>query len=221
MKKASIYILVTFFSFHLSYSQLYINTEKPKKSGTIENNGLFIGIGTGLGIFYPNDVNEYIKTATSNILTDQEFSDMFVNGVGRLSISNKFNSKFELALVTEFAIATSTIAEYGTDDLTIYTFTRVSPGILSKFYFPIKSGRHAFYIAPGVNYHFMKFEEFEANNFGGKLQLGLSFNFKKFSLQPYMSIDYATATDNSQPNSLELNYSGLQLGFEFHFKFAD
>ncbi len=220
MKKILFIILFLFLSIHLIYAQLYINTEKQKKKGVIENSGVFLGVGTGVGLFYPDEVNQYLKAISSNMYPDQEYTDMLINIVGKLSVSKKLNNKFEIAFITEFATASKTFMESSGNNIIIYNFTRVSPGILSKFYFPIKSGRHSFYIGPGVNYHFMKFEEFEASNVGGKLQFGLSYNFKRFSLQPYMCYDYAVATDDNQTASLELNYSGLQVGFEFHFKFA-
>ncbi|MCD4665614.1 MAG: hypothetical protein K8R68_10115, partial [Bacteroidales bacterium] len=71
--------------------------------------------------------------------------------------------------------------------------------------------------APGLLYNFMKFEEYKTNAFGARAEAGLSFNFDKFNLQPFICYDFIKAIDISYNYDFELNYSGAQIGVDFNF----
>ncbi len=217
MKKSIFYILFTLLSMQFTFAQLYINTNEKNEKAIIKENGVFWGVGIGIGVFYPDDVNDYIKSASSNMQIEESVTDMFMNYVGRLSVSYKVNKKLTFTFLNEYGLAFTFLIDTGNEEIKTFSFIRVSPGLLTKIHFPIKSGRHSLYIAPGINYHFMKFEEYKANGIGGKLQFGFSLNFRKSSLQPFFSIDYANATDNSHTVPFNLNYSGLQWGVDYNF----
>ena len=177
---------------------------------------LYFGIGFGFGFFYPSDVNDYIKANTKDIIITSGIEDLFLNLVGRVSLTYRINKTIDISLIGEYAWAPKYISVSGGDD-EYFHFDRVSPGFIAKFHIPIGSGKHSIFLAPGLLYNFMKFEEFKANAIGARLEAGLSFNFGKFNLQPFICYDYIKATDNSYIPEFELNYSGAQIGVDFNF----
>jgi hypothetical protein len=137
---------------------------------------------------------------------------LVVNYAGRVSLTYRFSKTIDLSLIAEYAIAPKYI--YGYD--IFYHFDRLSPGLIAKFHIPVKSGQNSIFFAPGLLYHSMKYEEFKANTLGFRLETGLSFNFSKVNLQPFISYYFAKAIDNSY-YEFELDYSGIQIGVDFNF----
>ncbi len=177
---------------------------------------IYVGMGFGYGIFYPGDVNDYISYELSNVTITQGVTDLFTNFVGRISVTYRVTETIDLCLVGEYAWGPKYFAITNGSDV-YYHFDRASPGLLAKFHIPFKSGRHSIFFAPGLFYHSMKFEEFKGNTIGARAEMGFSFNFRKFNLQPFLCYDYAKATDNKYGVPFELNYSGVQIGVDFNF----
>ena len=180
---------------------------------------VYFGIGFGFGFFYPSDVNDYIKDEMSYVYLTSGVEDLFLNIVGRISLTYRINRIIDLSWIAEYAWAPKYFSVSGGDNK-YFHFDRISPGLIAKLHIPIGSGRHSIFLAPGILYHFMKFEEFKADDFGVRIEAGLSFNFGKSNLQPFICYDYAKAKDDLDFNNIrkfELNYSGAQIGVDFSF----
>lgn len=196
-------------------AQKNIITENRKEKN------LYFGIGFGFGFFYPGDVNDYIDADTKDISLTYGTFNIFMNIVGRASLTYRINKTIDLSLIGEYAWAPKYISVTGGGNK-YFHFDRITPGFIAKFHIPIGSGKHSIFLAPGLLYSFMKFEEFKADAIGARLEAGLSFNFRKFNLQPFICYDYVKAKDDTYYNDIynykfELNYSGAQIGVDFNF----
>lgn len=175
----------------------------------------YFGLGCGIGFFYPGDVNDFIKTSTSNLVMTNGSAVLIENFVGRASFVYRINKTIDLALIGEYAGAPKIIFVTGGSNEYFY-FSRISPGFIATFRIPIGSGRNSIFFASGILYNFMKFEQYKANGIGARLEMG--FSFKKNTFQPFVCYDFAKATDDSYYyQSFELNYSGVQVGVDFYF----
>jgi len=186
-----------------------------------DKNGIVSGgIGIGLGIFYPGDINEYIQDETSNLLMTTGFAEMITNFFFRASLSVRPHQIIELNFFAEYGWAPKFI--YVNDSNSYYfSFTRISPGFSPRIHIPIGSGRHSLFFAPGVTYNFMKFKDSQvrgevamAHSPGWRAQMGFDLNLRKITLKPYVGYDSARGNDQGTMN---LNYSGGQAGIELHF----
>ncbi len=211
MKKLTVLFLLTFCLGQSLSSQTFSNDITETKT----DKQFYFGIGFGIGFFYPGDVNDYILDNTSNLLITNGVADIVTNIVGRVSLTYRINSSVDLSLIGEFAWAPKYLVLSVGDDL-YFNFNRVSPGLIAKFHIPIKSGQNSIFFAPGLLYNTMKFEEFKGSALGFRLETGLSFNFNRVNLQPFISYDFANATAENYPD-FELNYSGIQFGVDFNF----
>ena len=177
------------------------------------------GFGVGLGIFFPKQVNDYIKDATSHLLITTGFADMITNYIGKASISVRPVPVIEISVYCEFAWAPKFILVSSGDNY-YFSFTKISPVLSPKIHIPLGSGRNSLFFAPAVSYNFMKFKDVNdgwetdmEKCWGWKLQVGFNLEMKKIILKPYLGYDHAKATNGYS----ELNYSGAQLGIDFHF----
>ncbi len=179
--------------------------------------------GFGIGFFYPSDVNDYIE---QNIVASYTSVNaeiyMYLEVKGGITFRLK-NVDFNALL--EYDMAPKYVAVSGAGEDFTYSFNRLSPEISTNYYISSKSGRNAFFVGAGINYSFMKFEEFNAAAPGFKIQLGYSMQFGKFNLQPYGAFRYSKATDSSdvtwgtlnENSEISLDYIGGQIGVIFSF----
>lgn len=180
------------------------------------------GIGIGLGVFYPGQINDYIRDETGHLLITTGLAEMYSNFFGRVSISVHPHRIIELCGFAELGWAPKYIMVYDSMDESLYfSFTRISPGFSTKIHAPIGSGRHSIFFAPGVTFNMMKFRDhqaqganYKANALGGRMQIGFHLDLKKIVLKPYIGYDHAKGNSGGL---LEMNYSGGQLGVEMHF----
>jgi len=213
MKKNLLLIVIALCFSSLLFSQSGQNIF----SNNTSSKHFYFGLGFSEGIFFPGDVNDYMKN-TSNYTITEGVEDLFLNMVGRVSFTILLSENIDLSLIGEYAWGPKFVLVDGGDNV-YYHFDRFSPGLIAKFHIPIKSGKNSFFLAPGITFNNMKFEQFKAAGFGAKAQAGFSFNFKKFRLQPFLCYDYAKAVDDSDRHygEFELNYSGVQIGVDFLF----
>jgi hypothetical protein len=210
MKRSSVLFLILFGVASSLWSQSNIISENRAEKP------FSFGIGFSEGFFYPGDVNDYIDFYTSYINITNGSSSLFVNYVGKASLIYRINKTVRLSLVGEYGWGPKYFVVSNGDN-EYFHFDRASIGLVAKFHIPVGSGRHSIFIVPGLLYHSMKFEDFKANNIGGRLGGGFSFNFKKFKLQPFTCYDYVSASDTGYGFVFELNYSGIQFGVDFIF----
>ena len=180
------------------------------------------GIGFGLGVFYPTEINDYIKDDLSDYITTN--ADLYANFFLRGSFGIQFNRYFVLEPVLEFAIAPKIII--GADGS--YIFGRVSPGILANFHIPVSNGKHSVFLGGGALFHYMWFEDYSGSTIGPAIQGGISLNFGK-SLNPeaYAGVNFARTQgkyngsiyiDHPGPPELQLAYTDFHLGLRVNFK---
>lgn len=198
-------LIISFMVILVSFWGLNLNAQK--------NQGLYPIFGFGIGFFYPNDVNEYIADAYSGYILQGGTIEMFMFLEGHAGLTYKM--KFiDFTGLFEYGIAPKIAYLEGPS----FAFTRFSPGFLTNFYIPVGSGKHAFFIGAGPQYHFLNFEEYSANKLGIKAQVGMSLTFGKFNLQPFGSFNYVKGVDtNANGNDFELDFTGGQIGVYLSF----
>jgi len=172
------------------------------------------GISLNFGYFYPEGPNAYIKDALSNYTILFGVTDMFI--YYEVSGFLKFKTKwFEVTPAFTYAISPKIVS--GAEE---FYFTRMSPGCMANFFIPVGfEGKNAIFIGGGMQYHMMKFEEFEGDNLGYRIQLGFDFQFGSFNLQPVLAFNIANVPDGMFVNDIiyDLNYTGGQIGVNMSF----
>ncbi len=193
----------------------YVASLNAQSSNTA-NFAVYPGFGIGLGFFYPKDVNEYIENELPTSDYQIGFTDIIMYFEGHVSLTFKIKW-IDITSLIEYAIAPKYITVSGSSEGDyFYSFGRFSPGILTNFYFPFGSGKHALYAGGGVQYHFMNFEEYEGSTFGFRLNAGISLQFGKFNLQPFVAFNIANAKDE-EVETFNMNYTGGQIGVNLSF----
>jgi hypothetical protein len=189
------------------------------QDSTRMSSALFPTFGVGFGFFYPSDVNQYIQDEMNTLGYIEEYNtDLYMYFEIRGGLTYRIKS-IDFSTIIEYDIAPKWImVSGGGDDLTYY-YSRIAPAIMVNYYIPVGAGRNAFFLGGGVNYSFMKFEDFNASNPGFKLQAGFNLQFGGFNLQPFGAFNYATATDSSDPfwGDFVLSYLSGQIGVNFSF----
>jgi hypothetical protein len=179
---------------------------------------LYPSFGVGFGFFYPSDVNAYIQDEMNSLGYIEEYNtDLYMYFEIRGGLTYRIKS-IDFSGIIEYDIAPKWIMVSGGDDLTYY-YSKIAPAIMVNYYMPVGTGRHAFFLGGGVNYSFMKFQDFKASNPGFKLQAGFNLQFGGFNLQPFGAFNYAKATDSSNPvwGNFVLSYVSGQIGVNFSF----
>lgn len=179
---------------------------------------LYPSFGFGIGFFYPGDVNEFIQEEMNSLGYIEEFNtEMYMYFEIRGGLTYRIKN-LDFSGLLEYDLAPKWIMVSGGDDLNYY-YSRIGPMIMINYYIPVGSGKHAFFVGGGINYSFMKFEEFSASNPGFKLQAGYNLQFGTFNLQPFGAFTYAKATDSSDPfwDDFGLNYTSGQIGVNMSF----
>jgi hypothetical protein len=171
---------------------------------------VYPSFGIGIGFFYPQDVNQYIKDEIVSRYGTSYNTDlyMYLEVKGGITFRLKhvdFNGMLEYDIAPKFAIVT------GGDNIS-YNYSKISPEVSANYYFPSKSARHSFFIGGGVNYNFMKFEKYSASSPGIKMQFGYNMQLHKLNLQPYLAFKYIKAKDTSNIVDFDLDYTGGQIG---------
>lgn len=194
-------------------------TSSPSSGGL----SVYPTFGFGIGFFYPSDVNDYIAQdiVAGNVSVNTDIY-MYLEIKGGLTFRLK---KVDFNALIEYDMAPKFITVSGGGDDFSYSYNRFSPEISANYYISNKSGRNAFFVGAGINYSFMKFEEFSAAAPGFKVQLGYSMQFGKFNLQPYGAFRYSKATDSSdatwgsfdENSEITLDYIGGQIGVILSF----
>jgi hypothetical protein len=172
------------------------------------------GLSVNIGYFNPKGPNAYITDALSNYMILFGVTDMFIY----YEVSGFLNFKTKWVEVTPtFAYAISPKIVTGADE---FYFTRMSPGCIANFFIPVGfKGRNAVLIGGGVQYHMMKFQEFEGNHLGYRAQAGFDFQFGNFNLQPVLAVIIANIPNGMSVNETiyDMNYSGIQIGVNMSF----
>jgi hypothetical protein len=194
----------------LSFQMIYTQ-DAPAKSSMI-----YPTIGLGIGFFYPQDVNDYIKSDLSSMGYTALNEDLYMYLEIKAGVALRLK-KVDFNLALEYDLGPKVVV--GGDETFTYGFNRISPELSFNYYIPNNSGKNAFFIGAGFHYSFMKFEEFSGSAPGFKAQLGYSLQFSKFNLQPYLAFRYAKSTDTSTNfgSDFDLDYTGGQIGVVLSF----
>jgi hypothetical protein len=172
---------------------------------------VYPSLGLALGVFYPQDVNNYIKNDISGY-SDTYNTDLYAYFEFKAGLTFRLK-RVDFNVSLEEDIAPKIGIVIGGEDFSYY-YNKLSPEISANFYFPTGSGKNAFFIGAGVSYNFLSFEEYRASCPGVKAQLGYSLQFGKMNLQPYLAFKYIKATDSStRYEDFVLDYTGGQIGF--------
>ena len=175
-----------------------------------------LGFGYSLGFFNPSDVNDYInlRLDMQNATMQEGTPSMFLNIGGRIFAGYKtsFNLGFEAFL--EGALGPKVITVINGSNMS-FMFNRFSPGV--KVTYDIELGRKSSLIlGAGIMHNRLKFIDDDdviakAASLGGKFSVAYQLNLRHIAPRAFIDIDIAKAHDNS----IEMNYSGVQLGLAF------
>jgi hypothetical protein len=180
---------------------------------------VYPSIGIAAGFFNPGDVNDYIAASAGNISTTFGTTDMFVNYEIKGGVTFRLKH-VDFSGDLAYGIAPKWIIVTNGSNMNYY-FTRISPGMSANYYIPMKSKRMEFFMGGGVQYHFMKFESLKASSPGFCLRAGVSMQFGRFNMQPYVSFLYAksedTYLDYLGEKSFEMNYTSGIIGIIMSF----
>jgi hypothetical protein len=188
---------------------------------TSGNMKIYPSFGIAAGFFYPGDVNDYIAASLDIAGVTKQYgtTDMFMNYEIHGGVTFRLK-KMDFSGELAFAIAPKWILVENGNNMNFY-FNRVSPGISANYYIPLKSDKIDFFLGGGVQYHFMKFEDFNASNPGFCLRAGVSMQFGRFNMQPNISFLYAKSKDNFMgaftENTFEMNYTSGLIGIIMSF----
>jgi hypothetical protein len=185
------------------------------------NMKIYPSFGIAAGFFYPGDVNDYIAAslAVAGVTKQYGTTDMFMNYEIHGGVTFRLK-RMDFSGELAFAFAPKWILVENGDNMNFY-FNRVSPGVSANYYIPMKSEKMDFFLGGGVQYHFMKFEDFNASNPGFCLRAGISMQFGRFNMQPNISFLYARSEDNYMgdfgENTFEMNYTSGLIGIIMSF----
>jgi hypothetical protein len=182
---------------------------------------IYPSFGVAAGFFSPSDVNDYIEAslALKGIVKQYGTTDMFVNYEVHGGVTFRLK-KMDFSGELAYGFSPKWILVENGENQN-YFFSRVSPGISANYYIPMNSKKMEFFLGGGVQYHFMKFEDFEASNPGFCLRAGISMQFGRFNMQPNVSFLYAKSEDNSTGEFIQspfvLNYTSGIIGIIMSF----
>jgi hypothetical protein len=201
----------------LFYASNLLNAQETS-SGNMK---IYPSFGVAAGFFYPENVNDYIAASlvVAGVTKQYGTTDMFVNYEIHGGVTFRLK-KVDFSGELAFAFAPKWIFVENGNNMHFY-FNRVSPGISANYYIPMKSEKMEFFLGGGVQYHFMKFKEFNASNPGFCLRAGISIQFGRFNMQPNVSFLYARSEDNftgySGENTFVMNYTSGLIGIIMSF----
>jgi hypothetical protein len=177
------------------------------------------GIGIGVGFFNPSGVNEYINNDLSEYITTNANLYMYEEVKAFLNFKTRW---FDVVPMVEYAIGPKVVVgASGT-----YFFNRLSPGVTADFFIPMgMSGKYAFFLGAGAQYHMMTFKGYTANTIGYRAQFGFDLQFGSFNLQPTLYFNLANAKEGLPEEidgyifkNRDLDYTGggLSINMSFH-----
>ena len=210
MKKYLIFILLVFF---LCFSTLYSQEEEDK-------NETYLGIGYGIGFFYPSDVNDYLSDLYSSYVFSSGTPDMFLNFSGNISLTLPLSKSIDFEIFGDIGWAPKAIVISGGPD-DFYNYWRFSLGAIPQIKIPLYINSLYFGAGPSINQ--MQFEDVKASALGGRAVFGYNIEGRK-KIQIYAMYDYMKGSikDNKLKYSSmgldELSYSTFSIGARFNFQ---
>ena len=183
------------------------------------NKGKFlVGIGIHIGVFNPEDVNQYIENwlTEEGLIETIGFTDLILNlGLG-FDLGYRINDYVELYGTVEYSAGMKYIKVIGGTSK-FFNFSRISPGFVANALIPLsQNGKNSIFFGGGVFYHIMRFEDFKCNAPGYRGQFGVSLNNFGFNPQIFLAYDFAKGNDKTYED-FEMDYSGFQLGVNLNF----
>jgi hypothetical protein len=173
------------------------------------------GFSINVGYFTPEGPNAYIADALSGTTIIFGNTDIFSYFEGSLFLDFK-TRWIDIAPIVGYAFAGK--IELMSDES--FIFTRFSPGVVANFHIPVGlSGKNAFFIGGGIQYHTIKFVNYEGKDLGFRLQMGYDMQFGSFNMQPILALVLADVPNSMLVNSTryDMNYDGVQIGINMSF----
>lgn len=180
----------------------------------------------GFGLFYPADVNAYLKHQVANE-SDlvQTLSKMYLLFSGDVSVAYFPVQSFGIRPSLLYSFAYNTSTHGGRAEL--YWLHSLAPGL--SFDFVLETHKLArFFASPGVGYQFGWFRDYAARGLGVELALGTELSFgarRNKGVSVALALRYAnlhvdsrpTQTGSSEPSIDDLDFSSvmLRVGFQY------
>jgi len=176
------------------------------------------GIRINIGAFNPEAVNHFIANELSSYSIVFGSTDLVI--YEEVGLFLNFKTRWvDITPVLDYGISPKIVI--GAED---FYFTRVSPGVLANFFIPTgMSGKTAFFIGGGFQYHALKLSgsdmnPYTGNDLGLRFQLGYDLQFGNFNLQPVLAFNVIKDLGTTASGSfLEMDYTGGQIGVNMSF----
>jgi hypothetical protein len=197
---------------------LFCFVVQPAKAQDTKKFAFGPGIGIGIGFFNPGGVNEYIK----NDLGENTINgDLYLYEEVKAFLNFK-TRWFDVVPMVEYAVGPKWVINGDKS----YFFNRLSPGATADFFIPMGiSGKYAFFLGGGAQYHMMSFKGYKGEAIGYRFQFGFDLQFGSFNLQPTLYFNLANAK-NGLPAEIDgyvfenrdLDYTGggFSINMSFH-----
>jgi len=187
-----------------------------------------LGIGLNFGVFISedmDDVNEHIYEKVNDdewTSISQSDANMYLNLVPRFTINIMPIRYLMIQVLGEVGWGPKIVSELLGETFTFH-FMRYSPGLILNAYLPLgETAKYSLFVGGGGFYHFFSFEQFEAEGFGGRAQLGLRIDWKTLALEIFAAYDYARGKtgqyDDWIGKDMVLDYSSILFGINLYFK---
>ena len=104
-----------------------------------------------------------------------------------------------------------------------YYFNRYSIGHIVNGYLPVgKTKKHSLFLGGGVFYHFLELDGYDADTFGGRVQIGYRADYRHVSVELILGYDHARGKTNGYNpylgRNMILDFSSFLIGINLYFK---
>lgn len=195
--------------------------EEPVAPGMM----LHLGVGLSAGFFSPGLVNAWMRQWRDDLpgLVTVQSGDveMSTNFVPRLTLNFAPITYLQIQAVGELGWSPKFISV--NSKMNYFEFMRYSVGGNLVGHLPLKNHRLSLFLGAGALYHVMKFKDFEGATVGFRALIGVRVYVKRIAPELFLAFDYANAptgrtfVSGSTSTRMELNYTGVIVGFNFYF----
>lgn len=210
MKKYSVFVIIIV----MSLGVIAQNNEDRRMPQELK-----FGFGLGYGLFYPENLNDYIADYFER--KNYEFTSGFPEFL--MYFTANVSSQYFLTDNLEFngEVTGSWAPKVFNKEPHYYHISAVSPGLIVNYHLHSKKSS-AFFIGAGLNYNFMKFKldeiEESSNTPGAIIRIGLM-NYRAVPIKHCLTYRYILARDSdvSGPPPFVLSYTGIHYSFQYFF----
>lgn len=154
-----------------------------------------IGLGLGFSFFNSPDIDDHMYDAIvarhGMFTTTSGSVSMFLGFAPALSLNVMPIRYLRIQAIGEVRWAPKIVsADDGATES--FHYLRYSPGLIVNGYLPLGRGRISLFLGGGALYHFMRFEDYAADNIGARAQFGVRIGGKTLDVEVFAGYDYVS-----------------------------